>query len=198
MSFLFSVAQGGEKGRIAAPSAFPMNLFHASLSADSIAAVDNALDEDNSRRTSALIYSCIMPGSGQTMMGHTYKGVGFTLVAFGSVLTAAISHNNYVARVERLDALEYQYANATTWLSANSVYNDMIGVQKKLVQDRDRRNIFLSVSAVIWAANIVDLLYNTEDLGQEVFSLNSVENTRALTLVDSPHRPLVSLSLPLE
>lgn len=175
-------------------------LYAALQSADSLPAVDRLQsrnDESMSRRTTALLYSCVLPGSGQTMLGHTYKGVGFTVVAFGSILTAAISHNNYIARNERLDALEYQYSIATNWITANQLYTDMIGVQKKLVQDRERRNIFLIVSAVVWSANIVDLLYNTEDMGETLFSDDFGMSMREIAAVDSPHKPLMSFSIPL-
>jgi len=94
-----------------------------------------------------------------------------------------------------LDALEYQYSIATNWVSANLIYTDMIGVQKKLVQDRDRRNIFLAISAVIWAANIVDVLYNTEDRGQTLFSYNDNRTVPIRCALDTPHTPIVSYSL---
>lgn len=150
-----------------------------------------------SRRTTALLYSLAMPGSGQTMLGHPYKGVAFTLAAFGSLLTAVISHNNFIASNERLDALEFQYANATNWVSANTLYNDMIGVEQKLKLDRDRRNIFLAITAVIWTANVVDVLYNTEDQGQTIFSRQHVSYQPSMALLDLPHRPLVAFSIEL-
>lgn len=177
------------------------SLLSALQSADSVQVgerIQLSQQESESRRMTALMYSCILPGSGQTMLGHTYKGVSFSVVAFGSILTAAISHNNYIARNERLDALEYQYGVATNWISANQIYTDMIGVQKKLVQDRDRRNIFLIVSAVVWTANVVDLLYNTEDMGQTLFSEDNSVPKHGIAAVDSPHRPLFSFSIPLK
>ena len=173
-------------------------LASALQAADSLQHSNKTLLSENesvSRRNSALLYSVIMPGSGQTMLGHTYKGVSFSIAAFGSALTAAISHNNFIARHERLDALEYQYSIATNWVSANLIYTDMIGVQKKLVQDRDRRNIFLAISAVIWAANIVDVLYNTEDRGQTLFSYNDNRTVPIRCALDTPHTPIVSYSL---
>jgi len=151
-----------------------------------------------SRRTTALLYSLAMPGSGQTMLGHPYKGVAFTLAAFGSLLTAVISHNNFIASNERLDALEFQYANATNWVSANTLYNDMIGVEQKLKLDRNRRNIFLAITAVIWTANVVDVLYNTEDQGQTIFSQQHLNSQPSMALLDLPHRPLVAFSIELQ
>ncbi len=151
-----------------------------------------------SRRTTATIYSCILPGSGQTMFGHTYKGVGFTLLAFGSALTAGISHNNFVARNERLDALEFNYANASTWENANLIYNSMQGAHSQLKRDKNRRDLFLVVSAVIWVSNIIDIMYLTEDQGQSLFSSAKSEPPLQFGAIDSPHKPLLSLSLPLQ
>ncbi len=155
-------------------------------------------NEQSSRRTTALLYSCIMPGSGQTMLGNTYKGVGFTLVAFGSALTAGISHNNFIARNERLDALEFQYANATTWESADLLYSGMQSAHAQLKKDKNRRDLFLMISAVVWVVNIVDVLYFTEDQGQTLFSNADERTPFPVGAVDSPHNPLVSLSLPLQ
>ena len=122
------------------------------------------------RRVNAIVLSAAIPGAGQTMLGDTYKGLGFTLAYFGSALTAVISHNNFVARGERLDALEYQYANSTSWSSSNIIYGQMKESFDQWRQDRQRRNIFIAVTAVIWIANIADVIYNTEDSGARVFS----------------------------
>jgi len=154
--------------------------------------------EMSSRQTTALIYSCILPGSGQTMLGHTYKGVGFTMLTFGSALTAGISHNNFIARNERLDALEFQYANATTWENANLIYSSMEGAHSQLKQDKNRRDLFLIISAVVWVSNIFDILYFTEDEGQSLFSSVESERVLGIGIVDSIHKPLLSLSLPLK
>ncbi len=154
--------------------------------------------EMSSRQTTALIYSCILPGSGQTMLGHTYKGVGFTLLAFGSALTAGISHNNFIARNERLDALEFQYANATTWENADLIYSSMRGAHTQLKQDKNRRDLFLIISAVVWVSNIFDIIYFTEDEGQSLFSSVEADHVLVIQAVDSPHKPLLSLSLPLK
>lgn len=174
-------------------------LAHALLTQDSALTTPAQQREMQmtSRRTTALLYSLAMPGSGQTMLGHPYKGVGFTLAAFGSLLTAVISHNNFVASNERLDALEFQYANATNWVSANTLYNDMIGVEQQLKQHRSKRNIFIVVTAVIWSVNIVDVLYNTEDEGQTVFSQRATLNLPATAALDLPHRPLFAFSIDL-
>lgn len=156
------------------------------LDTKNIERADTALvvDEDgkkdhemSTRRMNALLLSVVVPGAGQTMLGDTYKGVGFTLACFGSALTALISHNNFVARGERLDALEFQYATSTNWASSSITYGEMKESHDLWKQDRNRRNVFLVVSAVIWVANIADLLYNTEDKGETIFSQNAANGT---------------------
>jgi hypothetical protein len=129
------------------------------------------------RRVNALLLSVVVPGAGQTMLGDPYKGVGFTLAYFGSALTALISQNNFVARGERLDALEFQYATSTNWASSNLIYGQMKESYDLWKQDRNRRNVFLVVSAVIWIANIADLFYNTDDKGEKIFSQNAATGT---------------------
>lgn len=128
------------------------------------------------RRVNALVLSVVVPGAGQTMLGDTYKGLGFTLAYFGSALTALISHNNFIARGERLDALEYQYSSSTNWTSSDVIYGQMKESYQQWKDDRRRRNIFIAVSAAIWIANIADLLYNTEDSGEKVFSHSVLKN----------------------
>jgi TM2 domain-containing membrane protein YozV len=162
-----------------------------------------ASDESSSRKTTAIIYSCFIPGAGQTLLGDPYKGAGFTLVAFGSAITALISQNNYVARNERLDALEYQYKVSTNWTNSEYLYQSMIDAHHLLVSDRNRRNIFLAVSAVIWVVNVADVIWNTEDHGQRMFSRNAdplpsiAEQTNMRGVTYTVHQPLVSFSIPL-
>ncbi len=162
-----------------------------------------ASDESSSRKTTAIIYSCFIPGAGQTLLGDPYKGAGFTLVAFGSAITALISHNNYVARNERLDALEYQYKVSTNWTSSDYIYQSMLDAHHLLVSDRNRRNIFLAVSAVIWVVNVADVIWNTEDHGQRMFSQSAdplpsiVGQTSVRGTMYQVHQPLISFSIPL-
>ncbi|MBI2427661.1 MAG: hypothetical protein HYV29_02495 [Ignavibacteriales bacterium] len=121
------------------------------------------------------------------------------MTSFGSLLTAIISHNNFIARGERLDALEFQYKNATTWEIAELNYDEMKYTHNQLRRDRQRRDLFFIVTAALWTLNIVDVLYNTDDRGESLFSLHSGnEHARTHLSFDSPHKPLLSLSLPLK
>jgi len=164
--------------------------------ADTLLAIDEGgkkAHEMTARRVNALLLSLVVPGAGQTMLGDPYKGVAFTLAYFGSALTALISQNNFVARGERLDALEFQYATSTNWVSSSITYGQMKESYDLWKQDRNRRNVFLVVSAVIWIANITDLLYNTEDRGEKIFSQDAANGTPPSLLGIPPFRQGVTL-----
>jgi hypothetical protein len=151
------------------------------------------------RKGTATIYSLVIPGSGQTMLGSPYKGFSFTFIAFGSALTTLISHNNFVASNERLDALEFQYKNSTTWQVSNSLYSSMNEVYTKLNNYKRMRNTFAVISAVVWTLNIADVVFNTEDEGETVFSSVTIENSSVLLaggVVD--HQQRLLFSVPLE
>ena len=187
---------------VAGESPKPFSVVFRTVTADTaeqqISSASTGIGGMSSRRTTALLYSALVPGSGQTFLGESYKGVGFTLTAFGSLLTSIISHNNFVARNERLDALEFEYANATSWVMAEYTYENMRSAHQQLQRDKNRRDLFIVITAVVWTLNIVDVLYNTEDHGESLFSTDSGQNIRPGTaLLDSPHKPLFTLSLPL-
>ena len=150
------------------------------------------------RKSTAAIYSLFVPGSGQTMLGSPYKGFGITFLAFGSALTTLISHNNFVASNERLDALEFQYKTSTTWESSNNLYTSMNDAYKKLVLYKKTRNTFVIISAIVWTLNIADVLLNTEDEGEVVFSSISITKSPALLaggIIDYQQRINVSIRL---
>ena len=150
------------------------------------------------RKSIALLYSIVIPGSGQTMLGSPYKGFGFTLVGFGSALTTLISHNNFVASNERLDALEFQYRNSTTWESSNQIYKSLKETHTKMKNYQKMRNTFAFISAVVWTFNIVDVMFLTEDEGESIFSMLRVEQS-AVTIagnIDSQHQ--LQLRIPLK
>jgi TM2 domain-containing membrane protein YozV len=121
------------------------------------------------RKVTALILSSFVPGTGQSYLGNTTKGALITLAAFGSVLTAALSHNNFIAGNERLESLEVDYRNATNYRNADRIWNTMVNVKRDLDKDHDRRNLFVGVSAGLWVLNIVDVIFLTDDLGERPF-----------------------------
>lgn len=150
------------------------------------------------RKSTALLYSIVVPGSGQTMLGSPYKGFSFTIAGFGSALTSLISHNNFVASNERLDALEFQYRYSTSWDASNQIYTSLKDTHTKMKYYQKMRNIFAVVSVIVWTFNIVDVVYLTQDEGESIFSMLHIDQT-AVTIagrVDRQHQ--MQLRIPLQ
>lgn len=129
------------------------------------------------RKGTALLYSLLVPGSGQTMLGSPYKGSGFAVLAFGSALTTLISQNNFVASNERLDALEYQYSTSTSWETSDAIYRLLKETNEKRNRYQKMRNTFAYISTAIWVLNIADVLFYTEDKGEAIFSMIQLQQT---------------------
>ncbi|MBW7888733.1 MAG: hypothetical protein H3C35_10320 [Bacteroidetes bacterium] len=150
------------------------------------------------RKTTAMLYSLVVPGSGQTLLGDPIKGSAFTVVAFGSALTALISHNNFVASNERLDALDYQYRYSTSWESSDAIYKILTDTYHKRSKYQTMRNTFIGISAVIWTLNIADVIFNTDDKGETIFSLIHAEQSSEMIAGNILHQQnRVTLSIPL-
>ncbi len=125
------------------------------------------------RKLTALTYSTFIPGAGQFYLGHKLKGAIFTLVAFGSLTTTIISHNNLVGANERLENLEIQYQSTLNWEKAEQIWQEMLQVKSDADRDYKRRNLFLKITIGVWIANIIDVLFFTSDKGAgDIFGFN--------------------------
>lgn len=117
------------------------------------------------RKLTALIYSTFIPGAGQFYLGHKLKGTAFTLTAFGSLVITIVSQNNLIGGNERLENLEIQYQSTMNWEKAEQIWQEMLQVKSDIDKDYKRRNLFLGITAGIWVANIIDVLFFTSDKG---------------------------------
>ncbi|QOJ29005.1 MAG: hypothetical protein HRU80_08980 [Ignavibacteriales bacterium] len=117
------------------------------------------------REVRAAWLSAIIPGAGQTFLGHDYKGAGLTLGFYGSLLTAILAENNFHARQDRIKTLTNDYNGAGNYNLAN-YYWDQIQFEKgNRDNDVKRRDLFILVTAAVYIYNMVDILYLTEDKG---------------------------------
>ncbi|CUS82192.1 DUF5683 domain-containing protein [Candidatus Kryptobacter tengchongensis] len=117
------------------------------------------------RKLTALTYSTFIPGAGQFYLGHKLKGAVFTLTAFSSLVVTIVSQNNLVGGNERLENLEIQYQSTMNWEKAEQIWQEMLQVKSDIDRDYKRRNLFLGITAGIWVANIIDVLFFTSDKG---------------------------------
>lgn len=125
------------------------------------------------RKLTALTYSTFIPGAGQFYLGHKFKGVIFTLVAFGSLTTTIVSHNNLIGENERLENLEIQYQSTLNWEKAEQIWQEMLRVKSDADKDYRRRNLFLKITIGVWVVNIIDVLFFTPDKGAgDIFGFN--------------------------
>lgn len=126
------------------------------------------------RKLTALTYSVFIPGAGQFYLGHKIKGAVFTLTTFGSLITAVVSQNNLVGGNERLENLEIQYQSTMNWERAEQIWQEMLQVKAGIDRDYKRRNLFLGITAGLWAVNIIDVLFFTTDKGSgDIFGENT-------------------------
>lgn len=138
---------------------------------------DSSLQEEPSsgswseRKVISVILSAVIPGAGQTYLGHTEKGAAFTVGTIASALMAGLSENNIVGRNERLDELKVQYSAATSYIGADTVWTKMVSTKDILEKDVKRRDIFVKVALGLWVANMVDIILFSDDRGEKPFGL---------------------------
>lgn len=134
------------------------------------------------RKLTAVVLSTIIPGSGQSYLGHTTKGAVITLGAFSSGLMTALSENNVIGRNERLNELKALYAQSNNWENSNALWGQMIETKGILDRDVRRRDLYLKVAVVFWVASIVDAVVFSDDLGVQEFGSAFKEPRTSLAL----------------
>jgi TM2 domain-containing membrane protein YozV len=139
-----------------------------------------------SRKTTAIILSALVPGSGQSYLGHTTKGAAFTLATVGSAIITTLSSVNVTGRNERMQELSTQYALAQKFDSAAYYWNKILEVKSLADEDAKRRSTFAMITAAFWTLNIVDMIFFTDDFGEQSFG--SVDLGRGTTVAVTPDR----------
>lgn len=122
------------------------------------------------REIRAIVFSTLIPGAGQTYLGHFYKGLGFTLGFYGTGLMAVLSHSNFIGREDRIRSLLIDYQAAVNFDIANAAWKEIEKEKSNRELDYKKRTIYSIAAAAIWAANVVDILYFSDDTGTTEFS----------------------------
>lgn len=146
----------------------------------------------SSRKLQAVVLSTIIPGSGQSYLGHSTKGTVITLGFFGSGLITLLAENNAIGRNERLTELRALYTQTTNWTEANTYWNQMLETRGILEDDVKRRDIFLKVTTAFWLASVVDAVFFSEDLGEQAFGSAFMTPGASMALSLDPNRGMVS------
>lgn len=123
------------------------------------------------RNLYAFAISFFIPGGGQTFLGHHLKGAAITLGFYGTAVASIIAHNNFTGREDRIEVLTQEYKKASDFDEANFIWNEIKTEENNRKYDNQRRKIFGFTAAAIWVYNIVDILFFSEDQGEDIFSL---------------------------
>jgi TM2 domain-containing membrane protein YozV len=138
------------------------------------------------RRITGTVLSALIPGSGQTYLGYTTKGAAFTVGTLTCALVVGLSESNIIGRNERLDELKAQYLIATDYIGADTVWTKMVSTKSLLDQSVRRRDLFLKVGIALWVANMVDVIFFSEDKGEKPFGLLNTGRRTTFALVPDP------------
>ncbi|NWF87910.1 MAG: hypothetical protein HXY50_00445 [Ignavibacteriaceae bacterium] len=125
------------------------------------------------RKVKALIFSSIVPGSGQTYLGSNLKGMGISLAFYGTALTAVIAHNNAQGREDRIKVLTQEYATKGNYSDAEEVWQTLLSEKENRDNDYTRRSIFTWCAVGVWLYNIVDVIFLTEEQSESDFAGDS-------------------------
>jgi hypothetical protein len=123
------------------------------------------------RKIVGTILSVLIPGSGQTYLGHAEKGAAFTLATLACGLVTGLSENNVIGRNERILELKAQYQIATDYIGADSLWRKMVDTKSLLDNNVRRRDLFLKLTVVFWIANVVDVVLFSDDKGEKPFGM---------------------------
>lgn len=124
------------------------------------------------RKITATILSALVPGSGQTYLGEHIKGVFITLAFYGTAVTAIISHNNFLAREDRINMLTRSYLQENEYIKADQIWLEIKDEENNRKFDDQRRKMFAYSAMGVWIINMIDVVFLSEDKGGDVFSLN--------------------------
>lgn len=125
------------------------------------------------RKVNALIFSSIVPGSGQTYLGSELKGMGISLAFYSTALTAIVAHNNAKGREDRIKVLTQDYITKGNYEDAEEVWQTILSEKENRDNDYTRRSIFTWCAVGVWVYNIVDVIFLTDDQGEGGFAQNN-------------------------
>ncbi len=138
----------------------------------------------DSRRITGLVYSTFVPGSGQIYLGSKTKGSLFALGFFTGVVGTAVSQNNFIGNRERIESLKFEYLNADRFTQAEYYWKQMVDVHNEQKMHERARDIFIVSTVILWAFNLIDYIFLTQDKGPIEFSSNNSIPTNSITIVN--------------
>jgi TM2 domain-containing membrane protein YozV len=137
-------------------------------------------DCSSKRMRTALIMSVIVPGAGQTYLGHPTKGAILSFLALGSVVGGYVFQNDITSNNERMVDVEGKYLATGNYLDSDAQYQLLLTLRNQSVRYRTKRNIFFAIAATVWVLNIADIIFYTPDNGKEEMTMSSIRGRLAV------------------
>lgn len=153
-----------------------------------------AQDEDGSfmraatvSKRDAVILSALFPGLGQMTQGHKVKGISMFIGEAASLVFFINAHENYNTKQKiydrDMDILKSLATTTTTKinqyektsLDARRLYDDLKDQNDELDNLHTIRNTALIVAAGVYAYNIFDAIFLSEDISQSQRAENKVK-----------------------
>jgi len=119
----------------------------------------------------ALLYSAVIPGSGQIYSDRITQGAIIGGTALFGVAFSILSGNNYASRKEDYLADRAEYDNNTDLGKMNDLYVQMQNSYDTMEKAYDTKQIVLGITAAIWLYNLIDVILFFP--GQEGFYFTS-------------------------
>jgi TM2 domain-containing membrane protein YozV len=131
---------------------------------------------------SALLYSTLLPGSGQVYSGRTTQGIILGAAALGAATTTLIFYNDYLDKKDTYSANKNDYDSNTDLGKMESLYNTVQDSYSEMEDANSRFKIMFGVMAAVWIYNMVDAVLFFPDVGGMELTANTKDKHTGLTL----------------
>lgn len=101
-------------------------------------------------------YSLLIPGWGQTRLGHTGRAIFFPMLEIAAIGGLFWTNKQYNAHVADYNCLVSKYSDSFPQSEINDVYCRMEKKYDQLLKANEKRKTILGLAAGIWLYNVVD------------------------------------------
>jgi len=133
-------------------------------------------------KNSALLYSAVLPGSGQYYSGSKTKGIVIGALVLGSSAAGIVSYLDYLDNRDLYVQDKADYENNTDLAQMQSLRSKMSKSYKSAEDAQKTSQILLGVTAALWIYNIIDSYLFFPDQSGIKISENNNKDTFGMSL----------------